>query len=137
MRQFLSHSYRTAKTHLSASFAAILNATTPLFTALVAWIWAKELITLKKVIGLILGVIGVAVLVRWDPHESSDRLLIWVSFSLYLQLSHMLWREFIPGDFKGEKPMGHGSRAAAGCQCNYDSVCWSNHPARDPFNHCY
>ena len=60
----------TAELHLSASFAAILNATTPLFTALVAWIWAKEALTLKKVVGLILGVIGVAVLVGWDPHRS-------------------------------------------------------------------
>src|SRR5207245_5342346 len=52
---------------LPASFAAILNATTPLFSAVIAWIWIKEPLTPKKIIGLITGFIGVIVLVGWTP----------------------------------------------------------------------
>lgn len=35
----------TAELHLSASLAAIFNATTPLFTALVTWVWLKDTLT--------------------------------------------------------------------------------------------
>ncbi|MGA9174615.1 MAG: DMT family transporter [Thermoactinomyces sp.] len=52
---------------LPASFAAILNATTPLFSAVIAWIWIKEPLTPKKIIGLITGFTGVIVLVGWTP----------------------------------------------------------------------
>ena len=48
---------------LTASLAAILNSTTPLFTALVAAAWGSERLTGRKMWGVLLGVIGVAVLV--------------------------------------------------------------------------
>lgn len=95
----------TAELHLSASLASILNATTPLFTALVAWVWMKEALTIKKVVGLILGVIGVAVLVGWDPHPSGDRLLIWVSFSLLAAVAYAFAGVYSSKAFKGAKPM--------------------------------
>lgn len=56
-----------AELHLAASLAAILNATTPLFTALVALGWLREPIGWRKGAGLLLGVFGVSILVGWHP----------------------------------------------------------------------
>ncbi len=49
--------------YTSAGFASILNALTPLFSALVAWLWLKEALTLPVVAGITLGFIGVLVMV--------------------------------------------------------------------------
>ena len=57
----------TAELHLTAGFAAILNATSPLFAAIVAAIWIKEALPARKVVGLLLGLVGVCVLVGWSP----------------------------------------------------------------------
>ena len=56
----------TAELRLTAGLAAILNATTPLFGAVVAALWIKETLTINKIIGLLLGLAGVAVLVGWS-----------------------------------------------------------------------
>ncbi|HET7269737.1 MAG TPA: DMT family transporter, partial [Rubrobacter sp.] len=55
----------TAEIHLTASLAAILNSTTVMFTAIVAAVWMNDTLTARKVVGIILGIIGVAVLVGW------------------------------------------------------------------------
>jgi len=95
----------TAELHLSASLAAILNATTPLFTALVTWVWLKDTLTVKKIFGLILGLLGVAVLVGWDPHHSGDRLFISASYSLLGALSYAFAGVYSSRVFRGERPM--------------------------------
>ena len=48
--------------HIASGLAAVLNATTPLFTLIVARVFAGEPLTLSKVFGVLLGVGGVAVL---------------------------------------------------------------------------
>ena len=58
-----------AELHLSASLAATLNATTPLFGLLVAAFWQKDPLTLGKLFGLLLGLAGVSVLVGLGPLE--------------------------------------------------------------------
>ncbi|MEW6997997.1 DMT family transporter [Colwelliaceae bacterium BS250] len=47
---------------LSAGLTSVLNATAPIFTALVAYIWFRERLTTKKTIGLIVGFLGVIAL---------------------------------------------------------------------------
>ncbi len=49
-----------AAVHISASYSAIINATTPLFGAVFAAIWLRERFTRNKAIGLVLGFAGVA-----------------------------------------------------------------------------
>jgi drug/metabolite transporter (DMT)-like permease len=44
----------TAELHLTASLASILNATSPLFGALIAAAWIKEPLTPKKIVGIAL-----------------------------------------------------------------------------------
>src|SRR5215210_8502764 len=56
-----------AEIHLTASLAAILNSTTVMFTALVAAAWMGDPLTARKVVGVVMGIVGVAVLVGWDP----------------------------------------------------------------------
>ena len=57
----------TAVVNLNASISSILNATTPLFTAIVAAVWLKERLSWLQILGLVLGVTGVGILVGWSP----------------------------------------------------------------------
>jgi drug/metabolite transporter (DMT)-like permease len=50
---------------ISTGLSAILNATVPLFGALVAWVWLKDRPTGSRVLGLAIGFLGVALL-AWD-----------------------------------------------------------------------
>ncbi|MBW4082120.1 DMT family transporter [Paenibacillus sp. S150] len=77
-----------AELHLSASLAAILNATTPMFTALAAWGIRQEKPGFSKSAGLVTGLLGVAVLVGWSPVPVEGRVLLSVFFSLGAALSY-------------------------------------------------
>ncbi len=61
-----------AEQYVTASTAAILNATSPIFGAIAAAIWLGEALTWRKAAGMAIGFIGVAVLVGWHP-ESMTR----------------------------------------------------------------
>jgi drug/metabolite transporter (DMT)-like permease len=50
--------------YLTAGFAAIINATAPLWAALIAWMWLSERLDGSRVIGLLVGFCGVIVLVH-------------------------------------------------------------------------
>jgi len=49
--------------HVTAGFAAILNATTPMWAALIGWLWLRNAIRPLQWVGLAIGLTGVAVLV--------------------------------------------------------------------------
>lgn len=66
----------TAGIYLPASMASIINSTTPLFTALVAWIWIKEPMTKRKIVGFILGIIGVSILIGFRPVSIDDNVIL-------------------------------------------------------------
>ena len=51
--------------YLSAGFAAIVNASSPLFAGLIAWMWLDERLNHSRIAGLLIGFAGVVVLV-WD-----------------------------------------------------------------------
>src|SRR3712207_862344 len=65
-----------AEIELTASLAAILNSTTALFVAVVAAVWIGEELTVKKILGLVMGLVGVAVLVGWDPIPLSTAVVL-------------------------------------------------------------
>lgn len=50
---------------ISTGLSAILNATVPLFGALVAWVWLKDRPSHTRAFGLVIGFVGVAML-AWD-----------------------------------------------------------------------
>ncbi|MEH6471138.1 MAG: DMT family transporter [Halopseudomonas sp.] len=51
---------------LSASLLSILNATAPIWGAILVAIWNRQALNFKTVLGLLLGVLGVAILVGFD-----------------------------------------------------------------------
>jgi drug/metabolite transporter (DMT)-like permease len=55
--------YAFAVMHISTGLSAILNATVPLFGALVAWLWLRDRPSLSRTIGLAIGFGGVVLLV--------------------------------------------------------------------------
>lgn len=52
-----------AALQLPAAYSAVLNATAPLFGAVFSVLWLTERLTIRKLVGLALGIFGVAVLV--------------------------------------------------------------------------
>lgn len=50
---------------ITTGLSAVLNATVPLFGALIAWVWLKDRLTVSRVVGLAIGFLGVAML-AWD-----------------------------------------------------------------------
>lgn len=86
---------------LTASLAAILNSTTPLFGALVAAIWMGERLGRGAVAGLFLGVAGVAVLVGWSPLPVDAGVLLAVAASLAASLFYGVGSVYAKLNFSG------------------------------------
>ncbi len=95
-----------AEINLTASLAAILNSTTVLFTALVAAVWMGDPLTMRKVVGVILGIVGVAVLVSWDPVPLNGVVLLSVAAMLGGSLSYALGATYAKRSFSGIPPIG-------------------------------
>lgn len=64
---FVLFAYATLS--LSAGMTSILNATTPMFGALIAFLWLKDTLSFQAMLGLIIGFIGVFLLV-WSRNVS-------------------------------------------------------------------
>lgn len=101
---------------LNASLAAIINATTPLFTALVAAFWLKEPLGWRKAAGLALGLLGVAVLVGWSPLGLDRWVLLGVAGSLGGALCYGIGGVYSRRRFRGFSPLdlSIGQQLAAG-----------------------
>jgi drug/metabolite transporter (DMT)-like permease len=65
---FLCFTY--AALTVPAGLSAIFNATTPLFGAVIAWLWLKDRLTPSRVVGLLIGFAGVLWLV-WNNVNGS------------------------------------------------------------------
>jgi len=61
---------------LPASYGAVLNALSPLFGALFSAILLQEALTPRKLLGIVVGFAGVAILVRLGPVEVTPTLLL-------------------------------------------------------------
>ena len=95
-----------AEIHLTASLAAILNSTTVMFAAVAAAVWSRDPLTARKVVGIVLGVIGVAVLVGWDPVELDGAVLLSVGAMLAASLSYGISAVYVKRTFVGVPPLG-------------------------------
>ncbi len=93
-----------AELRLDSGLAAILNATTPLFTALVAWLWAEDPFTPGKLVGVFLGIVGVGVLMGGTTGHVGG---LWLpaGCSLLAALSYGVAGVFSSRYFHGEKPL--------------------------------
>lgn len=75
---------------LSAGFTAILNATTPLFGTIVAFCWLKEKLAIHRLIGFALSIVGVIVLVGWQPLRITPAFGVAVGAGLFAALSYAI-----------------------------------------------
>lgn len=62
--------------HISTGLSAILNATVPLFGALIAWAWLNDRLRPAQVLGLFIGFAGVAAL-AWDETRLKPEGSLW------------------------------------------------------------
>lgn len=104
-----------AEINLTASLAAILNSTTSLFAAVVAAVWIGESLTARRLAGLAVGVLGVAVVVGWNPLEVTGVVLLSVLASLAAAFFLGLGGVYAKRAFSGVPPltMAIGQQAAA------------------------
>jgi drug/metabolite transporter (DMT)-like permease len=56
-----------AQSALSVTYAVILVSVTPLMSAVIAAVWLKDPFTVRKALGLVAGIAGVALLIGWNP----------------------------------------------------------------------
>ena len=94
-----------AEINLTASLAAILNSTTVMFTAVVAAVWMGDDLTARKVVGVVLGIVGVAVLVGWDPIVMNWVVVLSVGAMLAASLAYALGSVYAKRTFAGSPPL--------------------------------
>lgn len=90
-----------AELRLTASLAAILNATTPLFAALIAAIWLRDVLTPRKIGGLLLGLAGVAIVVGLSSLPQDGATFLAAGASLLAALSYALGGVMVKARFSG------------------------------------
>lgn len=93
--------YGWAMLSVTASFASIVNATTPLFTALVAWLWLRDRLSAVALAGMLVGVLGVVVLV-WEqasfkPGGSGWAVLACLGATLSYGIAAALTKRYLSG----------------------------------------
>ncbi|MEZ4658743.1 MAG: DMT family transporter [Caldilineaceae bacterium] len=90
---------------LNASVAAILNATTPLFTAVVAAVWMQEAFGVRKGVGVLLGIAGVSILMGWSPLPLNQRVLLAALQAIIAAISYGFAAVYARTRFRGVAPL--------------------------------
>jgi drug/metabolite transporter (DMT)-like permease len=83
---FLLFAY--AASTLTASVLSVLNATAPMWGALIGAVWMRQGIALPKVLGLVMGTCGVALLVGFDAVTSRPGAGLAIAAALTAALSY-------------------------------------------------
>lgn len=91
-----------AVSDLNASTSAIINAITPASTAVVAAIWIKDPLTPRKLFGLLIGMIGVIVIVGWNPLPLSGRTIMAASQAIIATLFYGFGTVYTRSQFNGD-----------------------------------
>ena len=99
----------TAEINLTASLAAILNSTTVMFTAVVAAVWMGDALTARKLVGVALGIVGVTVLVGWDPITMNWTVALSVGAMLAASLAYALGSVYAKRTFADAPPLAIAS----------------------------
>ncbi|MBX2866069.1 MAG: DMT family transporter [Leptolyngbyaceae cyanobacterium MAG.088] len=94
-----------ASVSLPAGFTSILNGTAPLFGTIVAFIWLHESLTPTRMIGFVLGFIGVVVLVGWKAIETTPDILIAIGAALLAALMYAIAAPYIKKNLVGVSPL--------------------------------
>jgi drug/metabolite transporter (DMT)-like permease len=105
-----------AETRLDASLAAILNASTPLFAALVAAVVGDEAMTGRRALGLVFGVGGVGLVVGLAHVDADLAFFAAAGASLLAALCYAVGTTYAKHAMTGEAPatIAYGQLLAAG-----------------------
>ncbi len=119
-----------ATLYVSAGYASILNATAPIFTAIVAWLWIKDRLENLALLGMGFGFLGVAVMVLDDEVNSSSLRLIPVLAGLGATLCYGIGANFTKQKLGHLKPLtiaGGSQLGAALCLLPFAIFLWPEH----------
>jgi drug/metabolite transporter (DMT)-like permease len=104
---------------INAGLSSIFNATTPLWGALVAWLWLRDRLSPTRVLGLCIGFVGV-VFLAWDkasfkPGEHGVSAATAIGACLLAALSYGFAASYTKKKLTGVPPLAvaAGSQAAA------------------------
>ena len=99
---------------LSASLMAILNATAPIWAAVIGAAWTRSALSARSLLGLALGVGGVALLVGFDPGTLRDGAPLAIGLALAAAFSYGIATQYAKSARKVEPfANAHGSMWAA------------------------
>ncbi|MGH8712848.1 MAG: DMT family transporter [Casimicrobiaceae bacterium] len=90
-----------AEQYVTASTAAILNATSPFFGALAGAIWLGETLGARRLLGMGVGLAGVVLLVGWQPHPLDMAMLVAVFACLAAALCYGLGSVYVKARMQG------------------------------------
>lgn len=91
---------------IDASTAAILNALSPLFGALVARVWLGEPLGARRIAGIALCIAGTAILVGWTPRPMSSAEMLAALYSIAATAIYGFTSVFTKVRLKGAQPLG-------------------------------
>ncbi|MEP0354299.1 MAG: DMT family transporter [Paraglaciecola sp.] len=91
--------------YLSAGYASILNATTPMFVAIIAFIWLKDKLAPIAFIGLVIGFLGVFVLSMAKLALQSDNTFQAIVAALIATFFYGLAACFTKRSLQGVRPL--------------------------------
>ena len=99
---------------LSASVLSVLNATAPMFGALIAAVWLRQKLTGRAALGLLMGTAGVALLVGFDSVSTREGAGIAIAAALAAAFSYSIASTYAKSA-KSVEPFAnaHGSMWAA------------------------
>jgi len=132
--------YAYALMHINTGLTSILNATTPLFGALIAWLWLGDKLNATRALGLALGFTGVVLLAsdvpRWNFVQTRR---LWLGrrrlFGCHLLLRHF-W-QFHQALFTECALLGHDHWQPVGRKLGLGIPAFSTWPSAAPSLHAW
>jgi drug/metabolite transporter (DMT)-like permease len=94
-----------ASVSLPAGMTSILNGTVPIFGIAVAAIWLRERLTITRLLGSLLGFVGVVVLIGWQPIAANSSFFIAVAAGLWAALMYAIAAPYIKQTLVGTPPL--------------------------------
>lgn len=84
-----------ASVSLPAGFTSILNATAPLFGTAIAIIWLQEKLSIARIVGFLIGFVGVIILVGWKTVAATPAFFTAVFAGLLAALMYAIITPYI------------------------------------------
>lgn len=105
---FVMFGYATL--HLTAGLTSVLNATTPFFGVIIAFIWFKEKLSIGQALGLLLGFTGVYLLMLDKINAEDDSAVLLPSLAVFLAtFCYALSASYTKRHLTGVKPLAQAT----------------------------